>query len=184
MISFFFTGVTIGIELPDYTVNEGNGIIEVCAVIVSGTLERTLTFTLSTQDGTATSPADFSAVSADLTFDESTSRACVDIPVEDDDIVENPDVFTVEIRGGDPDVVFDPPSSTVTIIDNDRVEIGFEMERYEGEEGGVVEVCAIIMDGSLDRPVIVRVFTQDISAKGCYCIFSNISCQLFLLCLI
>ena len=162
----FFTGVTIGVELPDYTVNEGDGSVEVCAVIVSGTLERTLTFTLSTQDGTATSPADFSAVSADLTFDESTSRSCVDIPVEDDDIVENPDVFTVEIGGDDPDVVFDPPSSTVTIIDNDRVVIGFEMERYEGDEGGVVEVCAILMNGLLERSVLVGIFTEDRSALG------------------
>ena len=162
----FFTGVTIGVELPDYTVNEGDGSVEVCAVIVSGTLERTLTFTLSTQDGTATSPADFSAVSADLTFDESTSRACVGIPVEDDDIVENPDVFTVEIGGDDPDVVFDPPSSTVTIIDNDRVLIGFEMERYEGEEGGVVEVCAVIREGELDRSALVSISTTDLSAEG------------------
>ena len=90
-----------------------------CAVIVSGTLERTLTFTLSTQDGTATSPADFSAVSADLTFDESTSKACVDIPVEDDIAVENPENFTVVLSGGDPVIDFIPSTSTVTIIDND-----------------------------------------------------------------
>ena len=90
-----------------------------CAVIVSGTLERTLTFTLSTQDGTATSPADFSAVSDDLTFGESTSRACVDIPVEDDIAVENPENFTVVLSGGDPVIDFMPSTSTVTIIDND-----------------------------------------------------------------
>ena len=158
--------MTIGLEQPSYTVNEGDGSVMVCAAIVSGTLERTLTFRLTTQDDSATSPADFSSVSADLTFDESTSRACVDIPIVDDQIVENPEVFRVVVDGDDPDVVFDPPSSTVTIIDNDNVVIGFEMERYQGDEGSEVEVCAIVMDGVLERSALVAVATSDISAQG------------------
>ena len=48
------TGVTIGLEEPTYTVNEGDGTIEVCAVLTSGTLDRTVTVTLSTSDGSAT----------------------------------------------------------------------------------------------------------------------------------
>lgn len=158
--------MTIGLEQPSYTVNEGDGSVMVCAAIVSGTLDRTLTFRLTTQDDSATSPADYSSVSVELTFDESTSRACADIPIEDDQIVENPDVFRVVVEGDDPDVVFDPSSSTVTIIDNDMVVIGFEMERYQGDEGGVIEVCAVVMDGPLERSALVTVATSDISAEG------------------
>ena len=158
--------MTIRLEQPDYTVNEGSGSVMVCAAIVSGTLERTLTFSLTTQDDSATSPADFTPVSVDLTFDESTSRACVDIPIEDDQIVENPEDFRVVVGGDDPDVVFDSPSSTVTIIDNDNVVIGFEMERYQGDEGSEVEVCAIVMDGVLERSALVTVVTSDLSAQG------------------
>ena len=158
--------MTIGLEQPSYTVNEDNGSVMVCAAIVSGTLERTLTFRLTTQDDSATSPADFSSVSAELTFDESTSRACADIPIEDDQIVENPEVFRVVVDGDDPDVVFDPPSSTVTIIDNDNVVIGFEMERYQGDEGSEVEVCALLMNGTLERALLVGVLTEDLSAIG------------------
>ena len=158
--------MTIGLEQPSYTVNEDNGSVMVCAAIVNGTLERTLTFRLTTQDDSATSPADFSSVSADLTFDESTSRACVDIPIEDDQIVENPEVFRVVVDGDDPDVVFDPPSSTVTIIDSDNVVIGFEMERYQGDEGDEVEVCALLMNGTLERALLVGVLTEDLSAIG------------------
>ncbi len=36
-----------------YTVNKTDGAIEVCAVLVSGCLKRTVTVSLSTVDGTA-----------------------------------------------------------------------------------------------------------------------------------
>lgn len=42
-------GVTIGLELPRYTVNEGAGSIEVCAALLRGNLQRTLMANLSTQ---------------------------------------------------------------------------------------------------------------------------------------
>ncbi len=44
--------VTIGLE-GDYSVTEG-GVQEVCAVLVSGTLERDAIVTLNTADGSAT----------------------------------------------------------------------------------------------------------------------------------
>ena len=147
---------------------EGDGSIEVCAVLTSGSLERTVTFTLSTGDDSATStdPVDFSAVAVELQFNETTSRACADIPITDDDRVELPENFTVEIRSDDPDLNFAPPTSTVTIIDNDRVVIGFEMEQYQGDEGAVVEVCAALLNGALERSLILELSTGDISALG------------------
>jgi hypothetical protein len=42
-------GVTVGLEFPSYTVNERDGSIEVCAVLLDGTLQRTLMVNLSTQ---------------------------------------------------------------------------------------------------------------------------------------
>ena len=148
--------------------NEGDGSIEVCAVLTSGSLERTVTFTLSTGDDSATStdPVDFSAVAVELQFDETTSRTCADIPITDDNRVELAENFTVEIRSDDPDVDFVPPTSTVTIIDNDRVVIGFEMEQYQGNEGTIVEICAALFSGSLERSLIVELSTGDISAQG------------------
>ena len=148
--------------------NEGDGSIEVCAVLINGSLERTVTFTLSTSDDSASStdPVDFSAIAIELQFDEVTTRACADIPVTDDNRVELPENFTVEIRTDDPDVDFAPPSTTVTILDNDRVVTGLEMEQYQGEEGVTVEVCAVLMNGTLERSLNVELFTEDISAQG------------------
>ncbi len=52
-VSPLISVVEIGLERPLYTVNETDGTIEVCAVLVSGSLERTVTVSLSTVDGTA-----------------------------------------------------------------------------------------------------------------------------------
>ena len=165
---YFHSGVVIGVEFPTYEVDESNGTIEVCAILISGTLERIVTFALSTQDGSATStdPLDFSAVLKNLTFDQKSSRQCVDIPIKDDDIVEEPERFTVVVTRDDPDVVITSPTSVVTITDNDRVLIGFEMERYRGDEGETVEVCAILFNGTLEKSLVVDITSRDLSATG------------------
>ena len=46
-------GVTIGLERPTYSVDEEDGVIEVCAVLLAGSLERTVSVTFSTSDGSA-----------------------------------------------------------------------------------------------------------------------------------
>ena len=51
---FVFTGVTIGFEIPNYTVPEDGRFVEVCAVVSDGTLERTVSITLETLTGSAT----------------------------------------------------------------------------------------------------------------------------------
>ena len=52
--AFLFTGVTIGFEETEYTVTEGvNRTVQICAVLISGTLERGTTVTFSTSDGSA-----------------------------------------------------------------------------------------------------------------------------------
>ena len=52
--AFVSTGVTIGLEMPNYTVPEDEGFVEVCAVVSDGSLERTVSITLETFAGSAT----------------------------------------------------------------------------------------------------------------------------------
>ena len=47
-------GVEINIEFPSYTVNEEDVTVEVCVLLASGTLARSISFTLTTSDGSAT----------------------------------------------------------------------------------------------------------------------------------
>lgn len=52
--SNLFLGVVISFEMPEYSVSEGDGPLEVCAQIVEGSLEREVTVTLFTSDMSAT----------------------------------------------------------------------------------------------------------------------------------
>ena len=44
----------IGFEIPEYSVKEGDGLVEVCVVIEEGSLQRPVLVTLSTSDFSAT----------------------------------------------------------------------------------------------------------------------------------
>ncbi len=52
LASFYSSAVTIGFEITEYTTDEGTT-VEVCALIHSGTLEREVTVSLTSSDGSA-----------------------------------------------------------------------------------------------------------------------------------
>ena len=66
----------------------------------------------------STDGEDYDAVSVELVFNATVSRSCAEIPITDDPLVEPPETFNVTITG-DPPVIIDPPTSIVTIVDND-----------------------------------------------------------------
>lgn len=105
---------------------------------------------------------------ATLFFDMSTARDCANIPITDDNVTESPEEFCVVLypEDGDPE---DPgnPKTTVTIVDDDAVTIGFEMEVYTTrEDQDSVQVCALIREGALAREVIITVLTEDDTAQS------------------
>ena len=108
-------------------------------------------------------PEDYMAREEVLSLDGSTSRVCLQIPIVDDDLVENPEDFPVMISSPDPNVIImTPPASTVIILDNDRATIGFEMPVYSvNESQGYVEVCAVLSMGLLEIPVQILLTTTD-----------------------
>ena len=105
-------------------------------------------------------------MNAVLVFNSDTLRACTNIPVINDSVVELTEMFGVMLTTTELDVDFQDSSAAVDIIDNDRVVIGFEMEQYQGDEGAVVEVCAALLNGALERSLILELSTGDISALG------------------
>ena len=66
----------------------------------------------------STGGEDYDAVSVELVFNATVSRSCAEIPIADDPLVEPPETFNITITG-DPPVIIDPPTSIVTIVDND-----------------------------------------------------------------
>lgn len=112
-------------------------------------------------------PGDYTSQSAPFFFDTTTTRACLTIPIIDDNIVEDPEDLVVTIITDNPQVSVPISASPVIILDNDRVVIGFEMEVYSAMEGqGEVELCAVLFEGSLEISVEVGLVSMDLTARG------------------
>ena len=109
----------------------------------------------------STAPEDFKEGLYLLSFTNSISKACVNITIEDDSILEDSENFTVTITSGDPDVSFETAEAKISIMDNDNITIGFEMEKYSArEDQESVEVCARVREGILQRRVSVLFSTK------------------------
>ncbi len=132
--------MTIGFEETTYATEEGTT-VEVCAVVVSGMLEREAVVTLTSRDGSAEGirknqslcdtcldhhpclslgavGADYTAVSSDLVFSETVSRVCRNVSTEEDDILEGDEEFLLDLTTSDPSVQLNPNVATVTITDD------------------------------------------------------------------
>ena len=151
--SISLAGVTIGVEVQSVTVNEGDGKAEICATKMSGNLLRTVTVILSTEDGTATSdlPRDITAITPEVDLDMARSRACTDIRIEDDNIVEEDETFRVVVSSADSSVDIMPSTTVVTIVDNDKVVIGLDREKYLGDGKDPFEVCGVLRNATTEK---------------------------------
>ena len=90
--------------------------------VLEGMLQRPVTVTLNTLDGSATSvaPIDFiSLLGVVLQFDENTQSNSVTVTIIDDDIVENVEDFFAALMTTDSAVDLAPNMTTVNIIDLD-----------------------------------------------------------------
>ena len=60
---------------------------------------------------------DYDPIVETLMFDRLTTRRCEDIPIIDDDILENDEQFTVTLTTSDDGVDLDPEEGTIVIED-------------------------------------------------------------------
>ena len=150
-------------ESSRYTVNEGDRLVSVCVVKADTTiLEKPVTFNFETEDhhATSTNPVDFSHVQSSFTFDRTTSRRCVDISIIDDSVLEDMESFDVIIASSDPGVVVAPSRAVVSIIDNEKIAVGFVQDRHQGDGAELVEVCGVLRNGSLERSIVTQFSIQ------------------------
>ena len=72
-----------------------------------------------------TAPVDYTSTSRTLTFGPSTTSQSVNIPINNDDVVETVENFIASLTLGteDANVVINPARTTVSINDNDGTEI-------------------------------------------------------------
>ena len=104
-------------------VNESDAYVTVCAELTKGVLERSVTVYLSTFDGTAVAPGDYtSKASYPLTFSAGSPvgiSQCANITIIDDLVVEPDQYFTVSLTTTDPVYITPTSLAQVIITDND-----------------------------------------------------------------
>ncbi|XP_064387674.1 uncharacterized protein LOC135335909 isoform X6 [Halichondria panicea] len=162
--------VTIGFDPVSYLVEEDDGTVTLNVRIISSQLARPVEALVITEEASATSttPADFiNPGTVTLQFDGLATMHTVVINIDNDDIFENPEMFFANLVSFDPAVNIAPGRAEITIVEdperNDIVTIGLEGD-YSVTEGGVQEVCAVLVSGTLERDAIVTLSTADGSA--------------------
>ena len=138
-----FTPVAVvGLEQTFYSTPEDGGSVEVCVVVhfpdIDCLIQFPFTVLLSTTDFSAgnapicacthslyittESPMDYgAAVKTVVQFDECERRSCINIPIMDDELLENTEYFnlTLERNGLHERIQLDPVDGLVQITNND-----------------------------------------------------------------
>jgi hypothetical protein len=102
-----------------YSVNENAGSVTI-SVTRSGNTSLTASVQYATADGSATSAADYTAISGTLTFAPGETTKTFSVLVTDDAVKESNETFSVLLGNPSNASLGNPVSATVTIFDNDK----------------------------------------------------------------
>ena len=117
-----------------------------------------------------TVPGDFAQPTpADLTFLQGTTLQCASISIFDDAVLENDELFSVQLTSTDPAVTVSPSarSANITIADDDiPPDVGLQQATYTvGEGSGPLSVCALL-NANAERVVVVSLLAISLTAQG------------------
>lgn len=105
----------VAVSVDDVTVAEDAGQAEV-AVRLSAASTEPVSVRVTTVDGGATAPADYTAVDARVEFAPGDTVRTVPVPVAADAVEEGDETFTVQVSEADGAAIADP-SAVVTVLD-------------------------------------------------------------------
>ncbi len=145
---------TFHFSSPTYTVNENGGNAVILVTRAGGTLGAA-SVSFSTIDGTATAPADYTAVSGTLNFASAESVKQIIVPINDNGSATGDRTFSVTLFNPSPGTSIDEPSTAVvTILDNDSV-ISFAEFIYLVNESAAVARITVTRTGGVVEPATV-----------------------------
>ena len=160
--------VSVGFDQSVYTVSEEEEEKSVC-VSLGGEVEREVTVGLTTSDASALSPSDFTQTNINITFQpRAPSILCAPIPIENDEILESEEYFSVALASLDPAVYTRDATSTatVTVTDDDSVKVSVVSEELMVEEDDELVVTCVELVGVIGRSVSVTLTTAADTAHG------------------
>ena len=151
-----------GFSVTEYEVNEGSGTVELEVSVLRnriGAGERVVVI-YSTTPGSATSDSrpDFEPVTGELILSSTSTVVTFEIPITDDDILEDSESFVVTLRKADgrDTLRLSQSEATVTILDdNDPVTVGFGSSLYSVREDQSAVLDVGVLSGGLERDITV-----------------------------
>jgi uncharacterized delta-60 repeat protein len=105
-------------QRPTYSVREGTLQAQVAVIRTNG-LSRTVTVEYQTSPGTATPDQDYTDASGILTFNDGEGLKFINIPIADDDAIENNETINIKLSNVTGGGTLGLDSAVLTIIDDD-----------------------------------------------------------------
>ena len=149
--------------LSDMTVREDEGRVEF-RVGLDRAADQTVTVKYYTRAVTADAGVDYVETSDKLTFQEGEQEKQVWVPILDDLVDEDDEVFVLELHGED-GAVLDNSIGHATILDNDDAPTASIAPAAYVREGGVAKVHVSLSNPS-SKTVTVMYSTSDRTAEG------------------
>ena len=159
----YFSAATIGFERAQYKIREDTPQLIVCLTLRDGReLARPVDFTVSSSDGSAQAPGDYTSVELTTSFDPSHGhRKCLQLEIVDDWRLEDSEVLSLSLTLTDPSIFLGLVQTSVMILDNDRVTVGLQPTHYTIEESVQQIEVTVELLGDIERDVSVVVESKD-----------------------
>jgi len=162
---------------PAFVTNERSN--AVITVVRGGGTQGSASVNYSTANGTATAPADYTAVSGTLVFNDAESVKQFVVPVIDNSLVTGDRAFNVTLSNPSAGASISAPSNAVvTIEDNDSV-IGFSSVSYVASEAAALARITVVRTGGAIDAATVDFATGDTGTATPGLDFTAVSGTLF-----
>lgn len=110
-----------------------------------------------------------------LQLPSGSQRACFDLIITDDNIIENNESISLQLFSVTEEVLVNTSTTVVTIIDNDSFTPQLiVVPSVVSENNATIEVCVNSGGVELDRNVVVTLQTLSRSAEGVYVCVDNL----------
>ncbi len=163
--------LTVGFVQSAYRILEGDGSVTLTVSVLSGSLVSgaSVTVGVRTVDGSATKGNDYAYIERVLTFTSEATTRTLSVVINDDELLEGLEEFTVHLTTLSKDVMLSASTAMVTIEDNDVLTVGFVQPAYRvSEDVGSVTLTVSVVSGGIESGanVTVGVSTVDGSATA------------------
>jgi len=151
------------ISLTGVVVAEGDG-TAVFVVTESPSIVQAVTFTFTTESGSATENVDFTGVSQEYTIPPGQTSIEIPVNIIDDTLFEATETFTATITASPDQANVGQGMALCGIVDDDPVTVTFEDESVTEGDGEVV--FAFVLSGQAQPDIELTVSTEDGTAAA------------------